>query len=190
MTEVFEADYHETEEALPIVYNLGRLCLEWNMLEQFFTALIWHLLGDYEVGMAVTGGLGNQSRADIVLNLARQQPNSEELVKQVEHACKAFNILRENRNILVHSHSIYPADGGAVHWRRATGRGPVGHLTTVASFTDLEEQIAAIATLGFFTTDLVGMINAQRSGTAYERHSAPFSLPKRLAPVREETSSV
>ena len=187
MTVEFEPDYHETEEAWPIVYNLGRLCLEWNMVEQFFTALIWHLLGDYDVGMAITGGLGNQSRADIVLNLARQQPNSEKLVREVEHACKAFNILRENRNILVHSHSIFPKDGATVHWRRATGRGPIGHLTTAASFSDLEEQIAAIVTLGLFTTDLVGMINAQRTGKDYERHVASFQLPKRLAHVPEES---
>jgi len=66
----FIADYHETEEALPLVYNLGRVSLEWNMVEHFFTAMIWELLGDYRAGMAITSGMGNTSKADVVLRLA------------------------------------------------------------------------------------------------------------------------
>lgn len=36
------------------------------MVEQFFTALIWRYLGNDQLGMAVTGGLGNQSKADVL----------------------------------------------------------------------------------------------------------------------------
>ena len=43
----FIADYHETDEVFPLVYDLGRISLEWNMVEQFFTTMIWKLLGDY-----------------------------------------------------------------------------------------------------------------------------------------------
>ncbi|WP_375429250.1 hypothetical protein [uncultured Sphingomonas sp.] len=155
------------------------------MVEQFFTALIWQLLGDHGVGMAVTGGLGNQSRADIVLNLARQQPNNAELISNVEYACKAFNILRENRNILVHSHSIFPTDDGTVHWRRATGRGPTGHLTTAASFADLEKMIESIVNLGMFTIELVGTIKASKEGTEFEPRSERPSMPARLRTVSD-----
>lgn len=73
MSETFIADYHETEDAFPLVYDLGRLPLEWNMVEQLFTALIWEYLGDHGIGMAVTGGLGNKSKADVLLGLARQR---------------------------------------------------------------------------------------------------------------------
>src|SRR5688572_9223636 len=113
---MFIPDYHETEEAMPLVYNLGRMSLEWNMMEQFFTGLIWTYLGDHGVGMAVTSGLGNQSRADVLLGLARQRKNKPELLKRVEFACKAFNILRENRNMLIHSHSIFASSTGKPHW--------------------------------------------------------------------------
>src|SRR5262245_51174286 len=103
----FIADYHEAEEAFPLVYDLGRLSLEWNMVEQFFTALIWEFLGDYPTGIAVTGGMGNRSKADVILKLSRDRIGNSDVVDRVEFACKVFNILRENRNMLMHSHSIF-----------------------------------------------------------------------------------
>src|SRR4051812_4499434 len=69
--EPLDPDYHESEDAFLLVYNLGRLSLEWNMLEHFFTVMIWEMLGDFPTGMAVTGGMGNQSKADVILKLAR-----------------------------------------------------------------------------------------------------------------------
>jgi hypothetical protein len=186
MSEIFVPDWHEREEAWPIVYNLGRLSLEWNMVEQFFTALIWQLLGDHRIGMAVTGGLGNQSRADIVLNLAREQPDSEILVKEIEFACKAFNIIRENRNILIHSHTILPREDGSVSWRRATGKGPTGHLTAIASFQDLEDIIESTVLLGLYTCDLIGLIHAAREGREPKRHMDRLPMPKRLKQLKAE----
>jgi hypothetical protein len=68
--EAFYADYHETDEAVPLMYQLARVSLEWNMVEHFFAALIWEMLGDFRTGKAVTGGMGSQSRADVVLGIA------------------------------------------------------------------------------------------------------------------------
>jgi hypothetical protein len=159
----FVADYHETEEALPLVYNVGRVSLEWNMVEQFFTATIWEMLGDYPAGMAVTGGMGNVSKADVVLRLSRQRIRDKDTLDAVEFACKAFNILRQSRNVLIHSHSIYPAeDGGKPIWRRASGKGPSGHLSVKVDFEDLENLIAQICALGVFTTGLVPFLHRRR----------------------------
>jgi hypothetical protein len=110
--EAYFVGYHETDEAAVLVYNLGRLSLEWNMVEHFFSTLIWELLGDYPTGMTVTGGMGNQSRADVILGLARQRIKNPDALDRIEFACKTFNTLRENRNILIHSHSIYPPENG------------------------------------------------------------------------------
>jgi hypothetical protein len=159
----FIADYHETEEAFPLVYNLGRVSLEWNMVEQFFTAMVWELLGDYRSGMAVTGGMGNTSKADVVLRLSRERVRELDTLDAIEFACKAFNILRENRNILIHSHSIFRSEnGGKPHWRRATGKGPAGHITAEADFADLEKLIADICTLGLFVTGLIPFLHRKR----------------------------
>jgi hypothetical protein len=159
----FVADYHETEAALPLVYNLGRVSLEWNMVEQFFTTIIWELLGDYPAGMAVTGGMGNVSKADVVLRLSRERIRDKDTIDAVEFACKAFNILRQNRNVLIHSHSIYPAEsGGKPTWRRASGKGPSGHLSAKIDFEDLENIIAQICELGVFITGLVPFLHRRR----------------------------
>jgi hypothetical protein len=160
----FIADYHETEEAFPLVYNLGRVSLEWNMVEQFFTAMIWELLGDYRAGMAVTGGMGNTSKADVVLRLSRERIRNAETLEAIEFACKAFNIFRENRNILIHSHSIFRGESdGKPQWRRATGRGPEGHISAEADLADLEDLISGICALGLFVTVLVPFLHLKRS---------------------------
>jgi hypothetical protein len=170
---MFIANYHETDEGFPLVFNLGRFSLEWNMVEQFFTALIWEYLGDHQTGMAVTGGMGNQSRADVLLGLARQRNENPDLIDRVEFACKAFNILRENRNMLMHSHSIYPDEaGGKPHWRRATGKGPHGHVSCEANFEDLERLIAQTSALGFFVIALTPIINP--------RNKKKFALPEKF----------
>lgn len=179
---MFMADYHETEDAFPLVYDLGRFSLEWNMVEQFFTALIWEFLGDHGVGMAVTGGLGgNQSKAGVLLNLARQRANNKELIDRVEFACRAFNILRENRNMLVHSHSIFPAENGKPHWRRATGKGPVGHLSVEADLADLEMLIAQTCQLGLFVVSLIPFARPRRHrGVSPANMPDKFPLPTKL----------
>jgi hypothetical protein len=159
----FVADYHETEEAFPLVYDLGRISLEWNMVEQFFTAMIWELLGDYPTGMAITSGMGNTSKADVVLRLSRERIRDDDTLEAIEFACKAFNVLRENRNMLVHSHSIFRGeDGKKPHWRRATGKGPAGHISVEADLADLERLISEICALGFFTTGLVPFLHRRR----------------------------
>jgi hypothetical protein len=159
----FVADYHETEEAFPLVYDLGRISLEWNMIEHFFTAIIWELLGDYPSGMALTSGMGNRSKADVVLRLSRERISDEDTLAAIEFACTAFNILRENRNILMHSHSIFRGENGQKpHWRRATGKGPAGHVSAEANLADLEKIIAEICALGIYTTGLVPFLHKRR----------------------------
>jgi hypothetical protein len=181
------ADYHETEEGMPLVYDLGRLCLEWNTVEQFFTALIWTYFGDHGVGMAVTGGLGgNKSKAEVLLNLARQSPQESALIDRIEFACEAFNVLRENRNVLVHSHTIFRIEGGKPQWRRATGRGPTGHLSTEANLEDLENLIADICKLGLFVIELVPFLRKEKRGGAKCTLPDKFPLPKKLKQLPAE----
>lgn len=176
VSETFIADYHETEDAFPLVYDLGRLSLEWNMVEQLFTALIWEYLGDHGIGMAVTGGLGNKSKADVLLGLARQRAGNTDLIDRVEFACKVFNILRENRNMLIHAHSIFPTQqkGAKPEWRRATGRGPVGHISALADLCDLEDLIACVVKLGLFVVDLVPLVPLEIISNMYYQKNLRF----------------
>jgi len=95
--------------------------------------------------------------------LARERVREADTLDAIEFACKVFNILRENRNILIHSHTIFRAEnGGKPHWRRATGKGPGGHISAEADFSDLERLVAKICALGFFVTDMVPFLHRQR----------------------------
>jgi len=175
----FIADYHETEEASLLVYNLGRLSLEWNMVEHFLSATVWELLGNYPAGMAITAGMGNLSKSDVVMRLAREQIKSKEALSAIESACKAFNILRENRNVLIHSHSIVRGEnGGKPHWRRASGKNPSGHKSTEADFNDLENLIAQVCHLGKYIISLIPFLHPRRRKSWLGR--VPPELPEKF----------
>jgi hypothetical protein len=186
----FVADYHETEEAFPLVYDLGRISLEWNMVEQFFTATIWELLGHYPTGMALTGRLGNISKADAVLRLARERIKDKDVLGAIEFACKSFNILLVNRNAVLNAHSIFRGENGEKpSWRRATGKGPVGHASTEADLADLERLIEEVCNLGKFVVALFPFLHKrhQKRWEGGIRPSLPerFSMPSLLVQTSE-----
>ena len=187
-----DADYHETEEAFPLVYDLGRVAIEWNMVEHFFTAMIWELLGDFPTGMAVTAGMGNQSKADVILKLARERIRNPDVLDRIEFACKTFNTLRENRNMLVHSHSIFqPEEPGAKpSWARAVSRGgPTAHAWTEADLGDLELLIAQICNLGLFVTALTAFLHPRTRRRLRKLGVRHPTLPDKFPPPRILTQS-
>ena len=88
------ADFHETESGAFYAYSLGRISLDWNMVEHYFTALIWEFLGDYDTGMAVTLGLGgNKSKADVLVALARQRSSDKPLMVNTHPSCHRLGCL-------------------------------------------------------------------------------------------------
>ncbi|MFG1298949.1 hypothetical protein V5F49_04045 [Xanthobacter sp. V3C-3] len=178
-----EVDYHETEEAFGIVYNLGRFSLEWNMIEHFFSCLIWQYIGDMEIGSAITSGMGNVSKADVLLALARQRPDNDELIERIEFACRAFNSLRESRNILIHSHSIYPNIGDKPHWRRSTGKGREKHSSVEADMADLEQLVADTCSLGLFIVALMPAIKPFSDDVPAHGLPEIFPMPHKLKAV-------
>ncbi|WP_290814503.1 hypothetical protein [Ferrovibrio sp.] len=130
-------DFHNTEEAMFAVYQLGKISLVWNYCEHILGVLIWPHFGDYKKGMAVTANLGNQSRADLLMDLVNKFEENKAIIKKIEFATKAFNRLREIRNILMHSHSIEQRDNKMFEWRRTASKGPSGHTGSLASVADL-----------------------------------------------------
>lgn len=101
----------------------------------------------------------------------------------MEFACRVFNILRENRNILIHAHSIFPTQqkGAKPEWRRATGRGPVGHTSALADLRDLADLIACVVKLGLFVVDLVPLVRPRNN----KQYVFPekFAFPSKLRKV-------
>jgi hypothetical protein len=184
----FVADYHETEEAFPLVFDLGRVSLEWNMVEHFFTMTIRELLGHYPTNVA--GRIKNVSKADVVRRLAREKVKDKDVLSAIEFSCGAFSILRANRNALLNSHSIFGGDnGGKPQWRRATGEGPTGHASVEADLVDLEQVITNICDLGKFVVALVPFLHKRRQkgwqGEVRPKLPDMFPMPALLVQISE-----
>ena len=179
--EVFQPDWHETEEALPLVYLLGKVSLEWNMAEQFQTSLMWSLLGSNAVGMAVTGNLGNRPKQAIIAELLDERPDGLKLRSLVKQTGRNFSALQEARNLLVHSHSIFRGSGKP-EWRKATGKGPHGHISVLADEDDLLLIVEQIVELAQAYVGLICYLQATRNGEDYELPNK-LSEPIRLRPL-------
>ena len=144
-----------------MVYDLGRISLEWNMVEHFFTMTIQELLGHHPDNAA--GQIKNLSKADVVRRLAREKIEDRDVRSAINFACGVFNILRANRNALLNSHSIFRGEGGEKpQWRRATGQESASHASVEADLADLEQVISDICNLGKFVIALVPFLNRRR----------------------------
>ncbi|PBC09108.1 hypothetical protein [Mesorhizobium sp. WSM3859] len=139
MAKDFDPDYCESKEAIPLVHALGLISIDWNMTEQFMTALIWNYVGGHEIGMSVTNNIGNRSKADMLLDLAKKFEKDKKILLNIEQTVKAFNILRDNRNMLMHSHTVDKNKNGHCEWRRQNPKAPLGSVGMIADLEDLYE---------------------------------------------------
>lgn len=176
-------DYHETDECVPVVYLLGRISIDWNFCEHFFSTLAWQYLGGVKKGLTVTSNLGNQTRADLVLNLARKFEKDAEIIGKIEFAAKAFNRLREIRNTLMHYHAIIPHESGKLEWRRTSSSSPTGHTGSLAGLNDINDVLNYIAKLSLFLTAIVVHKIAIENGHAPMPLPEIFPLPNKLSQV-------
>lgn len=192
----FIADYHETEEAFPLVYDLGRISLEWNMVEHFFTMTIREMLGHYPSNTA--GQLRNLSKADVVRRLAREKIEDGDVRSAINFACGAFSVLRANRNALLNTHSIFRGEnGGKPQWRRTTGQGQVSHASVAADIVDLEQVISDICDLGKFVIALVPFLHERRKKSwpggirpaLPEKFPMPALLTQTFEPVNDSVGT-
>lgn len=83
---------------------IGDICITWNHLEDVLPNLAAVYLNfELEISQPVFAALSNNSRIDLLKHLVsiREKDPARRLL--MEHFAEAFNICRENRNIVVHS---------------------------------------------------------------------------------------
>ena len=103
-------------------------------------------------------------------------------MSHVEFACSAFNVLRENRNLLIHTHTIFPQENGKPQWCRSTGKPPILHARVEADEDDLNRILDDIAKLSAFALDLVAFIRP-RKGKKPKQYPVQFAMPVKLKSV-------
>ncbi len=185
-TDFPEMDFHHSEEASQIVYQLGLIILDWNICEHFFSTLAWHYLGDTQRGVTVTTNLGNHTRADLLLKLAKQYEPSKEVIERIQFANRAFHRMLEIRNVLVHTHTLEPHLSGKIEWRRPSSNAPLGSVGSLADHKDLTVIHTHIGRLATFIMDIVVYHAARENGRPLPPLPEPYPLLDKLVQLPPE----
>ncbi|QNA82686.1 hypothetical protein G4G27_00685 [Sphingomonas sp. So64.6b] len=177
----FFPDYHEHEDFQPAMLALSHLVVQWNWAEHNFNVLLWQYVGDFNTGSMYTAGLGNQSRADALLALARLHEKDGEIVDRILFSIKAFGRIKDNRNALVHAHSVtyHYSEEPKPRWVRGSKNPKNIHVYCFADISDIVSNLDAACQLAMF----LGEIMVYYASPLRPKPSlAKFPLPDSLVP--------
>jgi len=164
---------------------LSHLVIQWNWAEHNFNVLLWQYIGDFNTGSMYTAGLGNQSRADAMLALARLHEKDQDVVDRIIFAVKAFGRLKDNRNTLVHSHSItyYYEEEDKPRWVRSSKNPKNIHVYCFADAGDIVRNHEAACQLAMFLAELtIYYASDSRPKPAFEMFCLPDPLVSHAVP--------
>jgi hypothetical protein len=180
----FYSDYHEHDDFQPAMLVLSHFVIQWNWAEHNFNVLLWQHAGDMLTGSMFTAALGNQSRADALLALARKNEKNAKVLELTEFAIKAFGTIKSNRNSLVHAHSVHFGDPDEKEkkpkWVRASSNPKSIHVFCYADIDDIIENLNATAKLALLLSELIIYYAGPKKP---EPTLGTFPLPKVLVPI-------
>lgn len=81
---------------------IGRIALQQTALEYQIEALIWHYMGDVDLGHIATAKLGNAARTEMLSTIVEWIEPDDGIAESIEWAIRYFHILRDNRNAIIH----------------------------------------------------------------------------------------
>ena len=179
----FFPDYHEHDDFGDAMFGLAHFIIQWNWAEHNFNVLLWALSGDFYTGAQYTTGLGNQSRADLLLVTARRKEKDKEILELIEFCVKAFGRIKDNRNAMAHAHSITKEEGeDKPRWLRASKNPKSLHVYCFADAGDVAANNVAACQLAILLSELI----AYYLSTFEEKPrplSGKFPLPAALIPI-------
>lgn len=162
---------------------LAHFIVQWNWAEHNFNVLLWALSGDFQTGAQYTTGLGNQSRADLILARARRIEKDAEILELIEFCVKAFGRIKDNRNALAHAHSIsqYPEEEKP-RWLRASKNPKALHVYCFADLDDISANIEGACLLAMLLNQITCFYISR-----FEEKPRPslgkFEIPNPLIPI-------
>jgi hypothetical protein len=179
----FIPDYHEDPDFQPAMLALAHFAIQWNWAEHNFNVLLWALSGDFLTGAAYTSGLGNQSRADLMLATARRKERDPEILALIEFSVKAFGRIKDNRNSLLHAHSVISGEEhDKPRWTRASKNPRSIHVYVLADESDVTENLEGACQLATLLNQLatfyLGRVDPPRRPSV-----GIFPLPEALTPT-------
>ncbi len=172
---------------------VGRLTLQWTYLEYMIEVLIWRYVGDVDKGHIFTSQMGNQSLTDVLELLVKYEEMDERGRETITHAIKGFHVLRLNRNKIVHSYNFFEMPDSGIEF---SGRKKVRLFSEFDQYSlsieQLDQQVAAVSTWGWFLHRAVDAVSDRR-GADPENEPIEWRpwpekppLPEMLIPIRQE----
>ncbi len=180
-------------------HAIGVTTAIWNLLEDSVHTYVVQLsgIGKDSPLLPLLERTGNVSKADLLPKLAATQDWELEAIVGLEHFVRAFNICRENRNIMMHSRLA--TDGaGAFYMQKTSNTGAFltfdsDHevLRRVAmEMSDYLEYLPALMNAGWKRTKWGKMIAKARGVTEEQLPPLPDKppLPRKLDPIPAPTA--
>lgn len=89
------------------LHALGVLTLKWSVCEYWTGAIFSDVLGVSErVAVTITHDLGDIAMWNKIVNLAEARGLAPQIIEELKHASKVYDICRSNRNQFVHAATI------------------------------------------------------------------------------------
>lgn len=121
------------------VYTIGLISLTTSFAELNINNLVELYIGE-ESGKLVLSELGaNKSKVDFLRKLVLALEKDKPLKASILNSLDVFRILKENRNLLMHSYSLEVDEDGAIIWHRVTQSANLPIAATFASLEDLRQ---------------------------------------------------
>lgn len=169
---------------------LGKITHYWNHLEHLMGVLSWAYVGDETAAYIYTSRLRSGEKVSALLELSSLREKRPRVRAAIEFITQVFHILRENRNIIVHSHhgmhakefSGYSDYGRAVIFtRRSKGR-PTELVEVPLTLKDLRDLFDAIMKARDYAQELSDYLMPGSVQPRSRRSTLPrkFRVPRRM----------
>lgn len=170
-------------------HALGVLQVRWNVAELQLQQMCWFLLGaGPSVGRAVTNDMGNVSRTNLIITLAREVIKEPTVLAFFQGVEKLFNAHRDNRNFITHCRvmSVLNAPGqGMAVFQQFKAAGKFKHLMYLMPIEALREVADGVATMNVFFSQFLTFLTEAASDPTGSIERLPSlgmpSLPQSLA---------
>jgi hypothetical protein len=167
---------------------LGFITHFWNDLESRFAIIPLLYSHDVRATAVFSKRLRPRDLLDAIKEIIEEREKDVRLRGAVNSAIDALNILRENRNILVHSTHIIASGRADVAWVRNSKSSPGDPVLSSGSARELRLLLRMIRRLADYVTDLTFRIDFGREQLMGPQDKQPplprkFPLPRKLEQI-------
>lgn len=165
---------------------VGTITQTWNYLEHQMGVIAWFLTKDPEAAHVFTARMRNAELCTAILELSEMREKRPRVRRAISFLVEVFNILRENRNVLVHSDIYSINEGEKPRWRRRSKSKPRSIIVAEADYDDLQELVRDLTRAHAFADKLANYLEPEgyffKSGKG--RLFAGQPLPRRFPKPR------